>query len=64
MTVVRVDATPHSAVFVCQVCGTRDVATARHIALVAAALHVEVAHPDAAGQARILRVRAAATRRP
>ena len=41
-----VDATRHSAVMVCTLCGARDVATTRAVVLRAAARHYELAHPE------------------
>lgn len=61
---VRVDGSPCSAVYVCALCGCRDVATTRPIVLMAAAHHLDIAHPGQVAAAAILRARAgAATRR-
>lgn len=54
-----VDATRHSAVMVCEVCGARDVATTRGIVLRAAARHYELAHPEQPRSAQLLARRAA-----
>jgi hypothetical protein len=60
MRPVELDGTRHSAVFVCTLCGARDVYTTRGVALAAAATHYDVAHPVAVQAAAQLRVRAAA----
>jgi hypothetical protein len=68
-TFIRVDGSPSSAVYVCRLCGARDVATHRVPILTAAAGHLRVAHhahPGAADEASDLAYRAgvqAATRR-
>jgi hypothetical protein len=59
MRPVTLDGTQHSAVFVCRVCGARDVGTTRGVVLAAAAAHYDVAHPDRVEAAAQLRVRAA-----
>jgi hypothetical protein len=61
--IMRVDGSPSSAVYVCGVCGCRDVFTTRPVALRAAAAHLELHGEHTA--ASVLRTRAqAATRRP
>lgn len=67
MRPIRLDATSRSAVFVCTLCGARDVGTTRGVVLAAAAHHYDVAHPTKVQAAAQLRVRAAslvATRPP
>jgi hypothetical protein len=41
---IKVDASASSTVWVCSLCGTRDIATARAFALREAAAHVELVH--------------------
>jgi hypothetical protein len=63
---IRVDASPSSAVYVCALCGCRDVATHRGPVMTAAAAHLRIAHPGVEGAAREAAMLAhrAPTRRP